>query len=75
VRKKWANAIGIRGWSSGQLSPLGRIGPAYKTLKKILELEFVKRTNGTSNGFQKMRKETLLRGRPPPKGKKRWCTD
>jgi hypothetical protein len=42
VRKKRATTIDIEGWSSRQLSPLGRRVSAYKTLKKILELEFVK---------------------------------
>jgi hypothetical protein len=42
MRKKRATAIGIRGWNSGQLSPLGRGGPNYKTLKKTLEVQFVK---------------------------------
>jgi hypothetical protein len=41
MKKKGATTMGIRGWSSRQLSPLGRRGPAYKILKKTLELEFV----------------------------------
>jgi hypothetical protein len=52
VRKKDATTIGIGGWSS---RPLGRRGPTYKTLKKTLELQFVKRANGMSSGFRKMR--------------------
>jgi hypothetical protein len=71
VRKKGATLIGIREWSSRQLTPLGRRGPACKTLKKTLELEFVKRANGMSSGFWKMRKWTLWRGWPPPKWKKK----
>jgi hypothetical protein len=70
VRKKRATAIGIGGWSPRHLSPLGRIGPIYKTLKKTLELEFVMRANGMSSGFQKMRKWTLWAGRPPPTRKR-----
>jgi hypothetical protein len=53
VRKKRATAISIWGWSSRQLSRLGRGGPTYKTLKKTLELEFVKRANGMCSGFRK----------------------
>jgi hypothetical protein len=44
-------AIGIGGWSSGQLSHLGRGGPTYKTHKKILELEFVKQASGMPSGL------------------------
>jgi hypothetical protein len=42
MRKKRATAISIGKWSSIQLSPLGRGGPTYKTLKKTPELEFMK---------------------------------
>jgi hypothetical protein len=56
MRKKRETAIGIRGWRSRQLSPLGRRGPAYKTLKKTLELEFVKRANEMSSGYREIRK-------------------
>jgi hypothetical protein len=62
---------GIGGWSSGQLSPLGRRAPAYKTVKKALDLEIVKQTNGMSSGFREIRKWALWRDRPPPKRKKR----
>jgi hypothetical protein len=34
LRKKTATAIGTGGWSSGQLSPLRRRRPTYKTLKR-----------------------------------------
>jgi hypothetical protein len=51
VRKKRATAIGIGGWSSGQLSPLGRGGPTYRTLKKTIKLEFVRRANGMPSGL------------------------
>jgi hypothetical protein len=37
-----------------------------KTLKKILELEFIKQANRMSSGFWKMRNWTLWRGQPPP---------
>jgi hypothetical protein len=42
VRKMRATTTCIGGWSSRQLPPLGRGGPTYKTIKKTLELEFVK---------------------------------
>jgi hypothetical protein len=38
--------------------------------RKASRLEFVKRANGMSNGFRKIRKWMLWRGRPPPKRKK-----
>jgi hypothetical protein len=70
LRKKRVTAIVIRGWSSGQLSSLGR-GPTYKNVKKILELEFMmKRANGMSSGLRRMRDQTV-EGRPPPKWKKK----
>jgi hypothetical protein len=59
IRKNRATAIGIEGLSSRQLSPLGIRGLAYKTLMKTLELEFVKRANGVSSGFRKIRKLNL----------------
>jgi hypothetical protein len=62
LRNKRATAIGIGGWSSGQLSPLGRGGPMYKTLEKTLELEFVKRANGMASRLLKVRNWTLYRG-------------
>jgi hypothetical protein len=70
LRKKRMITIGIGGWSSGQLSPLGRGGPTYKTLKNILELEFVKRANRMSSRLQRIMDWTLCRGRPPQKGKR-----
>jgi hypothetical protein len=51
VRKKRTTAIGIGGWSPGQLSHLGRGGSTYETLKKTLELEFVRRANGKPSGL------------------------
>jgi hypothetical protein len=71
VRKKRATVIGIGGWSSRQLSPLGRRVSAYEALKTTLELEFVRRAHGMSSGFRKIRKWTLWRGRPPPEGGKK----
>jgi hypothetical protein len=70
VRKKWATAISIGKWSSRQLSPLGRGGPSYKTLKKTLNLEFVKIADVMFSGFRKMKKWTLWRGRPLRNGKR-----
>jgi hypothetical protein len=71
VRKMRTTVIGIAGWSSRQISPLGRRVSAYEVLKKTLELEFVKRACGLSSGFRKMRKWTLWRGRPSPKRNKK----
>jgi hypothetical protein len=53
LRKKTATTIGIRGWSSRQLSPLGRGGLTYETLNRTLELKFIKRVNWTSSGLHK----------------------
>jgi hypothetical protein len=60
---------GIGGWSSRQLSLLGR-RPAYNAPKKTLELKFVKRRSGMSGGFRKIRKWPFRIERPPPKRKK-----
>jgi hypothetical protein len=53
MSKKRATVIGIGGWSSKQLSPLGRRVSVYEVLKKTLELEFVKRARRMSAGFVK----------------------
>jgi hypothetical protein len=65
-RKKRTTVIGIGGWSSRELSPLGRRRSAYRTLKKTLELEFVKRATGMFGGLQEVRNSTLLRYQHPP---------
>jgi hypothetical protein len=59
------------GWSSKQLSLLGKSVSVYKTPKKTLELEFVKRENGMSSVSREIRKWALSRGRPPSKQKKK----
>jgi hypothetical protein len=41
-KKRKTTGIDIGGWSSGQLSPLGRRGSACNTLMKTLELGSVK---------------------------------
>jgi hypothetical protein len=56
VRKKRATAIGVGGWSSGQLSPVGIRVPAYKTLQKTFRLQIVKRAKEASSGLRKIRK-------------------
>jgi hypothetical protein len=72
VRKKRETAmIGIGGWSSGLISHLGGGGPTYKTLKKTVDLEFVKRTNGLSSGLWIVRNRNLWRCRRPPKRRKK----
>jgi hypothetical protein len=52
LSKKKASTIGSGRWSSGQLSLLGRGGPTYKSLKKTIGLEIVKRAVGISSGLQ-----------------------
>jgi hypothetical protein len=63
--KRKTTGIDIGGWSSGQLSPLGRRGPTYKTLKKTLELQFAKQADEMSSGLQTSKHWTVWRGRPP----------
>jgi hypothetical protein len=75
VRKKRATAIGVGGWSSGQLSPMGIKVPAYKTLQKTFRLQIVKRAKEVSSGLRRIRMWTLWRGRPPPKRKKKLRTE
>jgi hypothetical protein len=83
-REKRATAISIGGCSSRQLSPMGKLG---KTLKKTLELKFVKRATRMFDGLRKVKESTLRRyqhpleqqnmnwtlwkGRPLPKWKKK----
>jgi hypothetical protein len=71
VRKKWATAIGVGGWGSRQLSPMGMRVPAYKTLQKTFRLHIVKRAKEVSSGLRRIRIWTLCRGKPPPKRKKK----
>jgi hypothetical protein len=55
-----------------------RLGNEKKTsmiYRKAIRLEIVKRTLRISSVFLKIRKWTLWRGRPPPKRKKRSCTE
>jgi lambda repressor-like predicted transcriptional regulator len=66
VRKKRRAAIGFRGWNLRQLSPPGRNGPAYKTLKETLEMEFMKRAPGMFSGSREMTDWTVWRDRCPP---------
>jgi hypothetical protein len=73
LKKKRATAICIGGWSSTQLSPLGRGGLTYKALRMFLELKFVKQANRMSSRLQRMMNWTFWRGWPPPK-QKRNCT-
>jgi hypothetical protein len=68
--KRRATRFDIGGWSSGQLSPLGRRGPTYKILKKTLDLRFTKQADEMPSGLQRSKHWTLWRGRPPPKRKK-----
>jgi hypothetical protein len=75
VRKKSATVIGVRGWSSGQLSHMGIRVPAYKTLQKTFRLQIVKQTKAVSSGLRRIRKWILWRGRPPPKCKKKLHTE
>jgi hypothetical protein len=71
VRKKRETAIGVGGWSSGQLSPMRIRVPAYKTLQKTFRHQIVKRAKEVSSGLRRIRIWTLWRGRPPPKHKKK----
>jgi hypothetical protein len=75
VRKKRETGIGIRGWTSGQLSPMRMRVPAYKTLQKTFRRQIVKRAKEVSSGLRKTRKWNLWMGRPPPKCKKRLHTE
>jgi hypothetical protein len=75
LRKDRTTTNGIERWSSRQQSHV----ESGVTLKKILYAIFrgkvMKQVVGTSRGSQRMRKWTLWRGRPPPKWKKRSCTE
>jgi hypothetical protein len=46
-----------------------------KILSAIFRVKVAKQVVGTSRGLQRMKKWTLWRGRPPPKRKKRSCTE
>jgi hypothetical protein len=92
VRRKRATKINIRGWSSGQPSPLrkkrttmdgtwkwrpgertllGSGRTLYKILYKISCSKNTKQMPKASSRTWRIMEWTLLRGRPPPKWKKR----
>jgi hypothetical protein len=75
VRKKRTTVIGVGGWSSGQLSPMGIRVPAYKTIQKTFRRQIIKRAKEVSSGLRKTRKWNLWTGRLPPKRKKTLHTE
>jgi hypothetical protein len=67
LKKNKTTATDIGGWSSGQLSPLGRGGPTYEIPKMILELEFTKQANGRFSRYTKKQTLDLVHGSTPSK--------
>jgi hypothetical protein len=75
VRKKRATANGIGGGTQDSCHLWEEEDRPTRPPEKTLELEFVKRANGMCSGFRKMRTWILWRSWPPPKRKKRSCTE
>jgi hypothetical protein len=82
------NGISDRGLKQKQrgserIKDLGDRRPIYVRKKRItsmiyrktIELEIVKRAVGISSRLRRIRNWTLWRGRPPPKRKKKSCTE
>jgi hypothetical protein len=65
---------GIKGWSAGQRSYLGKGGTLRMNLYEIFGGKIAKQVVGDSRMLQRIRKWTLWRGRPPPKLKTKLCT-
>jgi hypothetical protein len=66
LRKERRTTNGIKKWSAGQRSFLGKGG----TFFEIFGGKIAKQVVGTSSGLRRIRKWALWRGRPPPKRKK-----
>jgi hypothetical protein len=75
LRKEWTTTKGIGGWRTGQRSHLGSEGTLNKKLYEIFRGRIEKQVVGTSKRLRRMKIWTLWRGRPPPKRKKRSCTE
>jgi hypothetical protein len=65
--RKTAKIIGGRRRHQPRLE---RTGNGNKVVRKSMGMEFVKRSNWTFSGLQRMMDWTLWRGLPPPKRKK-----
>jgi hypothetical protein len=74
LRKERSKTNGIERWSSRQLSHVESGVKLKKILYAIFRGKVAKQVVGTSRS-QRMKKWTLWRGRPPPKRKKRSCTE
>jgi hypothetical protein len=69
--KKERTTKGIKGWSTGQRSYLGKGGKLRMNLYEIFGWKIAKQVVGTSRRLRGIREWTLWRGRPPPKRKKK----
>jgi hypothetical protein len=66
---------GIKGWSVGQRSYLGKGGTLRMNLYEIFRGILAKQIVGTPSGLRKMKEFNFWRGRSPPTRKKKWCTE
>jgi hypothetical protein len=69
--KKERTTNGIKGWSTGQRSYLGRGGTLRMNLHEISGGKIAKQIVGTSRRLRRIRIWRLWRGRPPPKHKRK----
>jgi hypothetical protein len=68
--KKERTTNGIKGWSTGQRSYLGKGGTLRMNLYEIFRGKIGKQVAEISRGLRRIRKWTLWRGSPPTKRKK-----
>jgi hypothetical protein len=75
LRKERTTTNGIEGWSSREKSHV-RSGVTPKTILYVIFRGIIEKQGvRTSSGLPIIRKWALWRGRPPPKRKKRVCTE
>jgi hypothetical protein len=67
--RKERTTNGIKGWSAGQRSYLGKGGTLRMNLCEIFRGILAKQIVGTPSELRKMKEGTLWRGRPHPKRK------
>jgi hypothetical protein len=70
LRKGRTTADSIRGWSSGQRSPLGSGGTLMKIVHESVSVQIAKQKARSYTASRKIKDWTFWRGRHPPKCKK-----
>jgi hypothetical protein len=75
IRKERVTRNGITGQSRREQLQLESTGNVNGTFRETLVLEIAHKIAGSSISIRKMSLRSLWRGRPPPKRKKKLCTE